>query len=298
MRRQGRGNFNGAGRPHDSRNFRPARPFTQLVGPTGEVYTVIALPPQNKVARWLTERGQFVLIMIALLVSAGVSLLLARAISQPIHRFRESTVAIADGDLATRVADSVEKRGDVIGELAQDFNRMAGSLELNWRRQAELTSNVSHELRSPLARLRVALELARRKTGELPEFDRIDAETEKLDELVGQLLHYSKLGADLEERPSTFNLDDLIDRVVDDVRYEFSGQPLTVNWQRDAKLSVDGYPDALRGAIENVIRNAVIHGGGYVDISLQEEDSAAVISVTDQGDGVPEDDLQNLFEPF
>ena len=298
LRRHGRSNFEDRRRPRDSKNFRPARPFSQLVGPTGELYTVIALPPQNNIARWLTERGQFVLVMIALLVSAGVSFLLARAISRPIHRFRESTVAIADGNLDTRVADSIEKRGDVIGALAQDFNRMAGSLELNWQRQAELASNVSHELRSPLARLKVALELARRKTGELPELDRIDAETEKLDELVGQLLSYSKLGANEQERLSTVNLADLIETVVNDVRYEFSGQALNIDWENNSDVTIEGYSDALRSALENVIRNAAIHGGSDLSVRLLEEDSSAVISVQDNGGGVPEKTLQQVFEPF
>ena len=298
LRRHGRDRSDGPRRPRDSRNFRPARPFTQLVGPSGEVYTVIALPPQNKVARWITERGQFVLVIIALLVSAAVSFLLARAISQPIHRFRESTVAIADGNLDTRVAAGIEKRGDVIGALAQDFNRMAGSLELTWKRQAELTSNVSHEFRSPLARLKVALELARRKTGELPELDRIDSEAEKLDELVGQLLSYSKLGANKHEQLSTVNLVDLIEDVISDVRYEYSGQPLTLDWQQESATTIEGYPDALRSAVENVVRNAAMHGGADVTISLHEENAAAVISVKDQGGGVADEALQHLFEPF
>jgi two-component system sensor histidine kinase CpxA len=298
LRRHGRGKFDDRRRPPDSRNFRPARPFSQLLGPSGELYTVIVLPPQNKIARWLTERGQFVLILIALLVSAGVSYLLARAISQPIHRFRESTVAIADGDLGTRVADNIEKRGDVIGALAQDLNRMAGSLELNWQRQAELTSNVSHELRSPLARLKVALELARRRTGELPELDRIDAETGKLDELVGQLLSYSKLGANEQERLSTVDLGDLIETVVNDVRYEFCGQALNIDWENNSDVTIEGYSDALRSALENVIRNAAIHGGSDVSVRLLEEGSNAVISVQDNGGGVPEETLRQLFEPF
>ena len=148
-------------RPRDTDTFRPPRPFAQLVGPAGEIYTLIVVPPQSAVARWLSERGRLTFIIIALLVSGGVSYLLARAISKPILRFRESTVAIAAGDLDTRIAPGVEKRRDEIGELAKDFNRMARELQLAWQRQAELTSNVSHELRSPLARLKVALELAR-----------------------------------------------------------------------------------------------------------------------------------------
>ena len=95
-------------------NFRPARPFAQLVGPEGDTYTLIVLPPQNAVARWVSERSRLSFIVIVLLVSGVVSYLLARAISTPILRFRESTVAIADGDLDTRIPATLEKRSDEI----------------------------------------------------------------------------------------------------------------------------------------------------------------------------------------
>jgi two-component system sensor histidine kinase CpxA len=268
------------------------------VGPAGEIYTLIVVPPQSAVARWLSERGRLTFIIIALLVSGFVSYLLARAISNPILRFRESTVAIAAGDLDTRIAPGVEKRRDEIGLLAKDFNRMARELQLAWQRQAELTSNVSHELRSPLARLKVALELARRKTGELPELTRIDAETERLDDIIGQLLAFSKLDAKTHEAAETVDLVELLAGVIDDVRYEYTHEGVNIELQSDSDVSVDGYPNALRSAFENVLRNAASHGGGEVQVALRTEPGHAVITVQDQGGGVPEPDLEHLFEPF
>ena len=203
---------------HDSRYIRPARPFTQLVGPDARVYTIFVLPPRGITTRWLADRGRAGLVILALLVSAMVSFLLARTISRPIRRFRESVNAIAGGNLDTRVAEHVGKRRDEIGLLAQDFDRMTDELQRAWLQQTELTGNVSHELRSPLARLRVALELARRKTGDLTELDRIETETERLDELIGRILEYSRLEADSHERRSSFALDELLDSVVEDVR--------------------------------------------------------------------------------
>ncbi len=285
-------------RPRDNDTLRPPRPFAQLVGPEGEVYTLIVLPPQSAVGRWLSQRGRLTFAIIALLVSGGVSYLLARAISRPIRRFRESTVAIADGDLDTRVASSVEKRRDEIGGLAQDFNQMASKLQQAWQRQAELTSNVSHELRSPLARLKVALELARRKTGELPELDRIDAETGRLDELIGQLLTFSKLDANKAEPAEPVDLAELVAGVVHDVAYEYTNHDVNIEWQSGEDVSVDGFPSALRSGVENVLRNAASHGGGDVKVSLLAEAGHAVIAVQDQGGGVLEAELEHLFEPF
>ena len=292
-------------------NFRPARPFSQLVGPDGDTYTLIVLPPQNAVSRWVSERSRTTFVIILLLVSGGVSYLLARAISKPILRFRESTVAIAGGDLDTRIPEAVEKRSDEIGALAQDFNRMARKLQVAWQRQGELTSNVSHELRSPLARLKVALELARRKTGDLSELDRIDAEAERLDALVGQLLTFSKLDADISGDREPVSLSELIESVIDDVEFEHEGRDIAIEFTVDyegkdsagevsnnAPIQVTAHAGALRSATENVIRNAVIHGGDRVQVTLAKDGDQVLISVQDSGGGVADKDLEHLFEPF
>ena len=283
-------------------NLRPARPFTQLVGPDDHVYTLFVLPPQGMVGRWLAERGGAGFAILALLVSAAVCYLLARAISRPIRRFRESAIAIAGGNLDTRVTDRVGKRRDEIGLLAQDFDRMTNELQRAWLRQTELTRNVSHELRSPLARLRVALELARRKTGELPELDRIDTETERLDELIGQILEFSRLDADPHDDRLRIDLGELLRSVVEDVRYEYGqiGSETSIAFQVDAGAAVSGYSNSLRSGVENVLRNAVQHNrdGGDVKMRLHTESSEAVVSVEDQGGGVAEHELDSIFEPF
>ncbi len=286
--------------PREHGNLRPARPFTQLIGPDDQVYTFFVLPPQGTVGRWLAERGAISIAILALLTSAAVSYLLARAISRPIRRFRESAVAIADGNLDTRVTDRVGKRRDEIGLLAQDFDRMANELQRAWLRQTELTRNVSHELRSPLARLRVALELARRKAGELPEFDKIDAETGRLDELIGQILEYSRLDADTHEGRTSVDLDELVQSVVEDARYEYASVEAGIAFESDSSVQVQGYPNALSSAVENVLRNAVQHGhsDGDVQVRLRAETAYAVIEIRDSGGGVPDEELDRIFEPF
>jgi len=287
---------------HDRPNLRPARPFTQLIGPDKHVYTIFVLPPQSVKTRWLSENGRAGLILLALLVSAAVSFILARTISRPIKRLRESANAIADGKLNTRVAKGVGSRSDELGLLASDFDRMADELQRAWLKQTELTRNVSHELRSPLARLRVALELVRRKTGELGELDRIDKETERLDELIGRILEYSRLDADPDEAKSRISLGDVVRAVVDDVRYEYGelGSNAIIELEVDAECTIDGYASALRSCIENVLRNAAQHSrdDGNVLVHLGAEAGHAVITIEDQGGGVPDDELERIFEPF
>lgn len=283
-------------------NLRPARPFTQLLGPDDEEYTLFVMPPQSAMGRWVAQRGGLILIVLALIVSATISLVLARAISRPIRRFRESANAIADGNLDTRVREHVGQRRDEIGLLARDFDRMADELELAWQRQTELTRNVSHELRSPLARLRVALELARRRAGDLPEFDRIESESERVDALIGQILEYSRLDGAAQDERASIDLDELLRSVIADVAFEFgeAGTDTRIDYEAKQAVSTLGYERALRSAVENVLRNAARHhrGDSRVSVHLDVEGNEAVVSIEDEGGGVPEPELRKIFEPF
>lgn len=284
----------------DMHNLRPARPFTQLVAADGSVYTIFALPPQGAVGRWLTERSLATLALLALLASGLVSFLLARTISSPVHRLRDSASAIAAGRLDTRVPPGVSGRNDEIGALGREFDRMASELQRSLERQTELTANVSHELRSPLARLRMALELARREAGDLPEFEKIEEETERLDALVGQILEFSRLDARSREKAGNVDLVDLLHSVVEDVRFEF-GDKLAIEWvEPDAPVHVQAYENALRAAVSNIVRNAALHGSANANVTVGVETRGddALITVQDDGGGVSEADLGHLFEPF
>jgi len=290
-------------RPGAPRNIRPARPLTRLIGPDNQVYTFFVLPRRSEPGDWLLERSGLYILALAIAVSGFVSYLLARAISRPVRRFREATVAIAGGDLDTRVAESVGGRHDEIGHLARDFDRMTDELQRAWQQQTELTRNVSHELRSPLARLRVALELARREAGDLPEFGRIEAESERLDEMIGQILSYSRMDSRSDEQTEAVRLRDIIETVAEDVRYECrsdSRDSISIDVAVESDATISGYPTILASAIENVLRNAVRHSppGGSVAISVQEEPLFGIVEIADQGSGVDEDELERIFEPF
>ena len=289
--------------PPDSKILRPARPLTRMIGPDGHTYTFFATPKRGPGGEWLLQKTWVHFLLLAILVSAVVSYLLARAISRPVSRFREATVAIAAGDFDTRVAESVGKRKDEIGHLARDFDSMADQLQRAWQQQTELARNVSHELRSPLARLRVALELARREAGDLPEFSKIDRETERLDEMIGQILDYAKMETGSGEEASQVQLDELLQQIVRDAQYECrsSGyEGVTVDLQIDHPLAVRGFSLALSSAIENVLRNAIRHSppNQPVTVRLREEATSAVIEICDRGPGVNDSELEKIFEPF
>jgi two-component system sensor histidine kinase CpxA len=260
--------------------------------------------PHRPHGYWEGAPAGSLLLILALIVSGVVSYLLARAISNPVRTLRQATVSLAEGDMNRRVASTVGKRRDELGMLARDFDAMAEKLQRAAAQQTELSRNISHELRSPLARLRVALELAKRKAGELPEFGRIDDETERLDRLIGQILSYTRMEAGSQSEPASIDLGDLVQEVVENVNFECRAEGyegVTVEAQLEAAPTVTGYAEALTSAIENILRNAVRHSppNQKVTIRVAEEPGDIVaIEILDHGEGVPHDELPQLFKPF
>ena len=282
-------------------NLLPARPYTRLRGPEGELYTLFVDSRRPPTLQWVTAGPAF--LGIALVLSALVSFVLARAIARPVRTFREATVAISEGQLDTRVADSMRTRRDEIGKLAQDLDLMAEKLEQASERQKELMANVSHELRSPLARLRVALELARRDQGDRSEFSRIENETERLDELIGQLLRYSRLEAASESDPERLDVAVLLGQIVADANYECRSSGLdnvSVALDSEKNLWIAGDRQGLASAIENVLRNAIHHSPAntQVKVDAHRREDRVEVRIRDAGDGVSEDALPHIFEPF
>jgi two-component system, OmpR family, sensor kinase len=287
----------------DPMNLRRARPHSQLVSADGEVYTLLFSPLRRPAGiRPGLPTGSSLLVLV-LVVSGVVSYLLARAISNPVRKLRHATVSLAEGRMDSRVASSVGDRRDELGMLARDFDAMAEKLQRAAAQQTELSRNVSHELRSPLARLRVAAELAKRKAGNLPEFEHMDEETERLDRLIGQILSYARLESGAQLERTRVNLSELVQEVVDNVNFECrSGEydGVRVVSYTGAVPEFTGYAQALTSAIENIVRNAVRHSppGGTVVVRLASRDQRATIEVLDDGKGVGDDELPRLFEPF
>jgi signal transduction histidine kinase len=196
-------------------------------------------------------------------------------------------------------------RRDELAELGQDFDRMAERIESLVTNQRDLMADVSHALRSPLARLNVALGLARREPAATEHLDRIEQETDRLNKLIGQLLMMARVdsGVDLGRR-TQFDLGALVYEVAADAEYEARSRQCTVVFAQRREYMVEASRELLRGAVENVVRNAVRHteDGTSVDISVEcrtgESGARAIIQVRDHGAGVPGTALESLFTPF
>lgn len=250
--------------------------------------------------------GPVVAALAALLASIFVSALLARHFSRPIHRLQEAFQAASRGQLEVRVAAGMAGRSDEIGELGREFDGMALKLQQLVGSQNRLLHDVSHELRSPLARLQVAVGLARQNPAAVDTaLTRIECEAERLDSLVGEVLTLSRLEAQTSQRADDYvDVVELLDSVVEDARFEVEGSGRTVHFTTslEGELVIRARGELLHRAFDNVVRNALRHTppDTRVEVSLQREaaDHALHIVVTDAGTGVPEQELDAIFEPF
>jgi two-component system OmpR family sensor kinase len=248
--------------------------------------------------------GPWLPIVAATLASLLFAALLAWYFSRPIRALRSAFEAASAGDLAPRFGNvKPGVTGDELAELGHDFDRMSARLRALMEGQRRLLHDVSHELRSPLARLQAAIGLAHQRPERIgASLERIEREGVRMDRLVGELLTLSRLEAtpataSAETAAEPVDLVEMVDQIADDARFE-AGARIEVN--ADQPLLVRGSPDLLWSAVENIVRNAVKHGGGdgRVDIALHGDATAAHIDVLDGGPGIAPEHLEAIFEPF
>ena len=271
----------------------------------GHHYIYIANIPRTPYNVSLRTQG---LRLLAVLLTGGILCYwLAWYLTTPLLKLRTTTNELAEGNLGARVTSKLSRRRDEIGQLGRDFDLMAERLESMVRAQHRLLGDISHELRSPLARLGVALGLARQRSGAEANsaLDRIERESENLNEMISQLLILTRLESGTDGRKKTdVDLTSLLREVADDADFEARSMNRGVQVVSADNCSISGVEELLRSAIENVVRNGLRYTpeGSAVEIALRRQNGAghnfAVISVRDHGLGVPEESLEKIFRPF
>ena len=282
-----------------------ARVAMRLKGSNGHEYIFATeLPAGPRAALGLNRTTILLQWGVALLVSGLICYLLTRYLTAPILRLREASQQLAAGDLSIR-AVGVERRRDELGDLVRDFNAMASRIEELVSRQRQLISDVSHELRSPLARLNVALDLGRERKGNDPAFDQMEQDISVLSEMIGRLLTIARLDRSAPPVPMTpVDLSELVSQIVRDADFESRERDGCVKLTVHGQLFVQGEAELLHSAIENLVRNAIRYTepGTPVEVVLESEPrsntSFARLTVRDHGPGVPESELVNIFQPF
>lgn len=271
-----------------------------LEAPGGRQYLLIMTrPPRPFLFRLFGPFGPLGLLAVAIVMSGLISFGLARYIAGPLQRMREAGGALGGGDLAARLPPRLTRRGDEIGGLARDFNRMAEQLSGLIQGQRQLLRDVSHELRSPLARIQVALSLAEREH-DPRHLERIRLESERLDALVGEILAYARLQHADPLESVDFDLVDCLTEIVADARLEGRSREVDVALEAPDRLEIHGDESMLARAIENIVRNAVRHTreGTTVTARLEAGSDSIHLTVADQGPGVAAEELERIFEPF
>lgn len=273
--------------------------------------------------RTTTERGQYLLIgeltppplseripgdllwtlKLGTFFSAIVCLLIAHYLTKPIERLRDATHELARGNLDIRAGKNLGNRSDEIADLVRDFDTMAGELRNQIQSERNLLSGVSHELRSPIARIRLALTLARTADDDERRemLDRIEQDSIQLDSMLERILTVARLESG-QQKPKfePLSLNEVMDDVLHDAHFEAAATGATIAYQDNGDIKLNGDAGLLRSAIENVVRNAIFYCGqaGKIEVRASKVGDTAVVSVRDNGPGVPENALPLLFKPF
>jgi signal transduction histidine kinase len=250
--------------------------------------------PRVHVGSWFLQPAHIFVMAAAI----GLCYWLALYLTGPVRILQKAVERFGRGDLSAR-AESV--RSDELGQLARTFDRMADRIETLLAAERRLLLDISHELRSPLARLGVAIELARSGEGTDAALNRIQKESDRLNALVGQLLQVTRVEGDAASlRRDPVRLDQLVQLLVEDSAIEAAAHGCSLQYHPGDAVTIAGDPELLRRAVENVLRNAIRYEPreNSVEVRLRHGGSAAVVEIRDHGPGVPEDALPRIFDPF
>ncbi|MFT4582500.1 MAG: two-component system sensor histidine kinase CpxA [Gammaproteobacteria bacterium] len=278
--------------------------FDPLYGPAGERYWFVSdmRGSRRLGAQPIGPALRGFRLTVAILVSSLVCLILARYLATPIRKLQAATAEIAAGNYKVRV--NMRRRRDELGDLGRDFDRMAEQLERLDAAQHQLIRDVSHELRSPLARLHIALGLAQRRLGDAVSDDlgRIQCEAQALEELIRQLLSVSRLESGLTDvSEDVVSIGDVVRTVVADANFEGADKAKSVVFESCTNATVRGDRSLLQSVFENVVRNALMHTPSGTTVKIHSQlagDSDIVVAVEDCGPGVPEAQIEAIFKPF
>jgi len=280
-------------------NYRPLRLAPQLVGPDGQVYAFLVLP--KTIGLWGSPATFLGLLMVALLIIGSVAWLIASRFGRPIGELQAAVRQLASGHIDARVPAAISNRRDELGALAADFNSMADQLQSLIDSREQLMQEMSHELRSPLARLQASLALtAHRQKLDDAEREQIESEVRRIDQTIGEMLRFSRLEAPATIVQRLIGVGKLLRDLVDVAEVEAKAKGCRLELTSERNLQVIGDLDLLRSGFENILRNAIHYApaGSCVELTVLREGTGIIVQISDRGSGIPDEYLERIFEPF
>ncbi|MGF1722868.1 envelope stress sensor histidine kinase CpxA [Vibrio kyushuensis] len=238
----------------------------------------------------------FQLLFAVMLVSTPLLLWLAWALSQPARKLERAAKRVARGEFI--VDPELEKGTSEFRQAGTSFNQMVEAVNSMLSGQQRLLSDISHELRSPLTRLRMANALATRKQGESSELSRIDTEAQRLEQMIAELLELSRMQADSHLKREEQPLSSLWEELLKDAQFEAEQIEKSLCFSSIPERVISGNPKLLMSAIENITRNAIYYGKDQVRVTMNASETNLTIIVEDNGEGVPENEMNEIFRPF
>jgi len=242
------------------------------------------------------------LITVGIIASLFFSGILAWYFTKPIRHLRNAFTAVSTGKLDTRISAAMVHRKDELSELGINFDDMVSKLQNLITGQQQLLHDVSHELRSPLARMQAAIGIAQQQPEKRQEtFSRLERETQRISDLIGELLMLSQVeNTDNLQAKQAIDFAELMAEIIEDTRYEADEKNITINFTSGTAFSLMGFEELLRRAIENIIRNAIKFSppGSTIFVNVKQFDQYVTLTVADQGPGVAGENLLNIFQPF
>ncbi|MGF1911589.1 envelope stress sensor histidine kinase CpxA [Vibrio kasasachensis] len=238
----------------------------------------------------------FQLLFAVMLVSTPLLLWLAWALSQPARRLERAAKRVAKGEFI--VDPNLEKGTSEFRQAGTAFNQMVQDVNQMISGQQRLLSDISHELRSPLTRLRMATALAKRKQGESQELSRIDTEAQRLEQMISELLELSRMQLDSHTDREQQPLSSLWEAILSDAKFEAEQTGKALHYSAIPDRTISGKPKLLMSALDNIVRNAIHYGKNQIEVEIRADQEQVIIQVDDNGEGVPEEELEAIFRPF
>lgn len=234
--------------------------------------------------------------------SALASMLLSRLLSRPLDVVRSGILSLARGELETRISHRMKTRNPSLIELGKSFDIAATQLQEFSDSRRKLLHDVSHEIRSPLARLRAALELSQISPDRHQKMmDQMSSDINRMDMLVSEILTVTQLNVKgMEIHKEQIDLVDILEPIISDAKFEGEANNIAIKYDGPEQIAFFGNTELLHRAFENVIRNALSHSpsGGCVTVQAKQDTQFTEICITDQGEGIPPNDINRIFEPF